>query len=90
MYPEALLQVCAYQQALVDMGHEAPAAGYVVRVPKNTDDPAFEVVEAPPRELLLPVFLAVRDVWRWAADADRRERAAWRAARNGGARATRA
>jgi DNA-binding HxlR family transcriptional regulator len=47
------------------MGHPPAAGGLIVRLPKNQDDPAFEVAAVPPVADLFPVFLAVKDVWRW-------------------------
>ena len=65
IYAEAYLQNVAYQQALREMGHLVPAAGYVVRLPKVDTDPAFEVGPVPPVEALWPIFVAVLNVWKW-------------------------
>ena len=62
---EAHLQNVAYQVALDEMGHGAPEAGCIVRLPKVQTDPVFEVVASPPRDELFPSFLAVLAVWRW-------------------------
>ena len=71
VYREAHLQNVAYQVALDEMGHGAPAAGCIVRLPKVQTDPAFEVVASPPRDALFPSFLAVLDVWRWWHEGER-------------------
>jgi len=70
VYPEAHLQNVAYQVALAEMGHQAPAGGLIVRLPKVRTDPDFELAVVPPVAELLPVFLAVRRVWQWATDAE--------------------
>lgn len=66
IYPEAFLQSAAYQVALIEMGYVSPAAGLIVRLPKVDTDPAFEVQTVPPVDELLPVFLAVKDLWKWS------------------------
>lgn len=65
IYSEAMLQSVAYQAALTEMGHLAPQAGLIVRLPKVQTDPAFEVGVVPPVAELLPTFLAVKQVWGW-------------------------
>jgi hypothetical protein len=65
IYGEAYLQNIAYQQALIEMGHVAPTAGYIVRLPKVETDPAFEAALVPPLAELWPTFLAVLQVWKW-------------------------
>lgn len=65
IYAEAYLQNVAYQQALREMGHAAPATGYIVRLPKVQTDPAFEVGTVPPVEDLWATFVAVLNVWKW-------------------------
>lgn len=65
IYSEAHLQNIAYQQALIEMGHLAPAKGHIVRLPKVDTDPAFEVAEVPPVADLWPTFVAVLTVWKW-------------------------
>lgn len=74
IYPEAFLQNAAYQMALREMGHLAPRAGLIVRVPKVQTDPAFEVAEVPPVEPLFQTFLAVKQLWVWSYANDQ----AWR------------
>jgi hypothetical protein len=64
IYPEASLQNAAYQTAMREMGY-APAAGLIVRLPKLESDPAFEVAPVPAAADLFPVFLAVKELWRW-------------------------
>lgn len=65
IYAEAFLQNVAYQVALDEMGHEKPAAGMIVRLPKVQTDPAFEVADVPPVDELFRIFLAVRQLWTW-------------------------
>ena len=46
------------------MGYLPPSGGsLILRLPKNVDDPGFEVVPVPPASELLPTFLAVQQVW---------------------------
>lgn len=82
IYEEAYLQNAAYQVALAEMGHGAPVKGYIVRLPKNTDDPAFEVALVPPVAEVFPTFLNVCQVWKWWWAADQRSKAAWQAKRD--------
>jgi hypothetical protein len=65
IYSEALLQSCAYQKALIEMGHGRPDGGLIVRLPKVTTDPAFEVAVVPPTRELFPAFLACRQLFDW-------------------------
>ena len=68
IYKEASLQIAAYTEALIEMGHaERPIHGMVVRLPKIEDDPNFEVKFIPQQEItrLQKVFLHVLDTWRW-------------------------
>jgi hypothetical protein len=66
IYPEAFLQSAAYQTALIEMGYVAPSAGLIVRLPKVETDPEFETQPVPPAAELMPVFLAVRELWKWS------------------------
>jgi hypothetical protein len=66
IYAEAHLQNVAYQVAVKEMGHGDPVGGYIVRLPKNEDDPAFEVVEAGPVDALFPVFRHAQGLWAWS------------------------
>ncbi len=76
IYAEAHLQSAAYVTALIEMGYLPPAGGsLILRLPKNLSDPAFQVVQAQPAADLLPVFLAVKQVWAFAAEADKAYRA---------------
>ena len=82
IYDEALLQNVAYQVAMIEMGHAAPAAGLIVRLPKIDTDPEFETKAVPPVDTLFPIFLAVKKLWQWTYANDQ----AWRdrqAAKNG-------
>lgn len=85
IYAEAHLQNVAYQVALAEMGHAPCLAGCIVRVPKNTNDPAFEVQATPSVDELLPIFLSVRVLYDWWAAEDVKSKAAWMAKRNKGA-----
>jgi hypothetical protein len=79
VYGEARLQNVAYRAALVEMGHAAPdIAGKIVRLPKNTDDPAFEVVDVEPIAALLPIVLATRTLWNFTEAEDQAYRKARR------------
>jgi len=74
IYAEAHLQNVAYQVAVEEMGLAIPDAGLIVRLPKAASDPDFEVAEVPPVDQLLPVFLAVRQLWEWQSA---QQRAYW-------------
>jgi len=66
IYPtEAFLQSVAYTRALAEMGHGRVDGGLIVRLPKITTDPGFEVAVVPPARDLFPTFLAVRQLWDW-------------------------
>ncbi len=82
IYAEAHLQNVAYQVALAEMGHEPCLSGCIVRVPKNTNDPAFEVQVTPPVAELLPVFLHARALYDWWVAEDAKSKAAWMARRD--------
>lgn len=79
IYAEAHLQNVAYQVALAEMGHHVCEAGAIVRIPKNTNDPAFEVQHTPAVSDLFPVFLSVRALYDWWAAEDAKSKAAWKA-----------
>ena len=65
VYPEAHLQSVAYQRALAEMGHGRVDGGLIVRLPKVTTDPGFEVAVVPPAREVFPTFLACRQLWAW-------------------------
>lgn len=68
IYPEMFLQVVAYAQALIEMGHaEPPVAGLIVRLPKVETDPGFEARLIPPEmhPKIFQVFLSVLELWKW-------------------------
>lgn len=65
IYGEAMLQSAAYQRAYMEMGHGIVDGGLIVRLPKVTSDPGFEVAVVPPARTLLPTFLATRQLWQW-------------------------
>lgn len=79
IYSEAYLQSAAYQVALAEMGHGDPRAGYIVRLPKNVDDPEFEVAPVPPVSELFPTFQACLQVWKFWRNAEDESRRAWAA-----------
>jgi len=68
IYLEARLQIVAYVEALIEMGHaERPLSGLVVRVPKVVGDPDFETAYIAPEEHaeLFKAFLHVLELWKW-------------------------
>jgi hypothetical protein len=65
IYAEAYLQTAAYAHALEEMGLEHPEQGMIVRLPKNMDDPEFEVADVPDLEGNFKAFLAALELWRW-------------------------
>lgn len=65
IYQEAHLQVAAYQVALAEMGHGPAERGMIVRLPKNENDPAFEIAESPSVQDLFPTFKATIELWKW-------------------------
>jgi hypothetical protein len=70
IYGEAHLQAVAYERALAEMGHGLVNGvrvdgGLIVRLPKLTTDPDFEVAVVPPARELFQTFLAVRQLWDW-------------------------
>lgn len=81
IHSEAFLQNVAYQVAVAELGHGVPEAGLIVRLPKQEQDPAFEVATVPPVAELFPVFQAVHRVWQWWFAEEQRSRAAWEARR---------
>jgi hypothetical protein len=65
IYGESFLQSAAYQKALIEMGHGRPDGGLIVRLPKVTTDPGFEVAVVPNARQLMPAFLAARELFNW-------------------------
>jgi hypothetical protein len=65
IYPESSLQAVAYERALAEMGHGRVDGALIVRLPKITSDPEFEVAVVPPARELFATFLAVRQLWTW-------------------------
>jgi len=63
IYPEAFLQNLAYRHAAAVAGLPS-AQGLIVRLPKQLDDPAWEVMPVP-ATLTLEDFLAAFRLWRW-------------------------
>lgn len=74
IYGEAHLQSCMYRVALAELGYVVPAS-VIVRVPKVTTDPAFEVAVVPPVADLWPVCQAVQTLWAWQYKQDEAYRA---------------
>lgn len=67
IYPEAKLQLGGYAIALDEMGHGPVERAMVVRLPKTTEDPGFEVVEIAGQELadVKAAFLHALGIWNW-------------------------
>jgi hypothetical protein len=68
IYPEAILQIAAYGEALIEMGHaERGLCGLIVKVPKIVGDPDFETrfVTAEEMTAAHKVFLAVLELWKF-------------------------
>ena len=81
IYPEYKLQVAAYVRAMNEMGHGPVTRGAIVRLPKTTTDPAFEVLDIDAGEMapLCAVFDHVHQVYNWAAAHEAERLAAWKA-----------
>ena len=74
IYPESSLQIAAYAQALIEMGHaEVDMYGIVLRLPKKENDPEFEVKVITPQEQagLFQTFLSVLNLWKYIQDNDK-------------------
>lgn len=84
LYPENDLQIAAYAQALVDMGHPEIARAIVIRIPKEESETAVEVHEVEDWQTLVPTFAALCTVWQWWYAADQASKAAWQAKRQAG------
>jgi hypothetical protein len=68
IYVEARIQVAAYSEALIEMGHaERPLSAMVVRVPKNVGDPEFETAYISPegQTELFKAFQATLELWKF-------------------------
>ncbi len=63
IYPEGFLQNLAYRHAAARQGMPSEQ-GLIVRLPKQVEDPAWEVM-AVPEALGLEDFLAAVRLWRW-------------------------
>jgi hypothetical protein len=63
IYPEAFLQNLAYRHAATRAGLPS-TQGLIVRLPKQLNDPAWEVMPVP-ATLTLEDFLAALRLWRW-------------------------
>ena len=69
IYPEARLQIAAYREALIELGHATrDTYGLIVRLPKAHEDPDPEAMLITPAECdeLFKVFLHVKALWEWA------------------------
>ena len=67
VYDEHLLQNCAYRLALAEQGIKTDA-GWIILLPKISDDDAFKVVEVPPMSTLITPWLAAVSLYRWIAE----------------------
>lgn len=85
LYAEHDLQIAAYAQALVDMGHPEVARAIVIRIPKEETETEVEVHEVEGWRELVPTFHALCEVWQWWWRADQDSKAAWQAKRTGAA-----
>ncbi len=67
IYPEAILQVSAYREAIRSMGHRIPDRAIIIRVPKQKTDPEVETREVLTDELdaAFVTFRAVFHLYRW-------------------------
>lgn len=65
IYSEADLQNAAYRHALAEMGHCTADFGLIVRLPKVTTDPEFEVKVVGDSKPLMDIFLATKTLWTW-------------------------
>lgn len=72
VYAEAHLQNAAYRHAWREMGHGDPVQGIIVRLPKTTEDPDFEAVQAEPESGCLEVFLHTLRLWIWTQQMEAR------------------
>lgn len=79
IYAEAHLQNVAYRVLAREMGLCDGSAGYIIRLPKNLEDPEVEVAAAPPLEPSWSTYQAIRVVWEWWQAAEDASRAAWQA-----------
>ena len=83
VYGEMFLQNGAYRLAEIEMGFAPQSeAGLIIRLPKNVEDPGFEVVAVPPLSETIPAFLAARALYNWYRAEDeayQAKRAQWRA-----------
>jgi len=68
IYPEAFLQNVAYRHAATRLGLPSEQ-GLIVRLPKQTEDPAWEAMLVP-RTVSLEDFLAALRLWRWQRQMD--------------------
>jgi hypothetical protein len=80
IYAESSLQSAAYQRALIEMGHSRPDGGLIVRLPKVTSDPGFQVAVVPPARELMPTFLAAKQLWAWQFEQEQAYKARMRVA----------
>jgi hypothetical protein len=68
VYQEAHLQNSAYRRALDEMGHagDGELGGYIVRLPKDEQDPDPEAVAAKDEATCFDAFLAAKKLWEWS------------------------
>jgi hypothetical protein len=66
IYPEAYLQNAAYRQCVMEMEIGRPMRGMIIRLPKTSEDPEFEVQEVPQDSSeLLKIFINAMALWKW-------------------------
>ena len=64
VYRESFLQNAAYRLALAEEGIKTDG-GYVILLPKTSDDESFQVVPVPPLSELVGPWQACLVLWRW-------------------------
>jgi|2_EtaG_2_1085320.scaffolds.fasta_scaffold15686_1 hypothetical protein len=64
VYLEALLQNCGYRMALAEEGIKTET-GFVILLPKTTDDKPFDTVEVPPIDTLIEPWLSAISLYRF-------------------------
>ena len=64
VYAEAFLQNCAYRLALGEQGIRTHG-GFIILLPKQSDDEDFKVVEVPPLSELISAWQGAYAIWEW-------------------------
>jgi hypothetical protein len=66
VYSEAFLQCSSYVAGMKECGLDpVPQKAFVLRLPKNMEDPEFEAVEVTDLDKHFEAFLAARALWQW-------------------------